>query len=128
MKPTIKMSKDQSRDTGMALVLLLLILDFALRWKGLLLGAVIVQVLNMIWPRLFAPIAVLWFGFSRLLGAISAKVLLSIVFLTVVTPMAILRRLLGKDTLKLRAFKSSKDSVMIVRSHTFIGADLEAPY
>ncbi len=112
----------------MALVLLLLILDFALRWKGLLLGAVIVQVLNMIWPRLFAPIAVLWFGFSRLLGAISAKVLLSIVFLTVVTPMAILRRLLGKDTLKLRAFKSSKDSVMIVRNHTFIGADLEAPY
>lgn len=30
-----KMTKDQSRDTGMAMVLLLLILYVSLKWKGL---------------------------------------------------------------------------------------------
>ena len=42
-----------------------------------------------------------------------------------VAPIAILRRLAGKDSLKLRAFKASKDSVMVERNHVFISADLE---
>lgn len=122
------MTKDQSRDTGMAMVLLLLILYVSLKWKGLLLGAIVLHVLNMIWPRLFAPIAVVWLGFSNLLGTIVSKILLSIVFFAVVTPIGILRRLVGKDSLKLRAFKASEDSVMLERDHTFTGTDIERPY
>jgi len=54
--------------------------------------------------------------------------LLSIVFFLVVTPIGILRRLIGKDALKLRVFKGSQDSVMLERNHTFVGQDLERPY
>ena len=123
-----KLTKDQSRDTGMAMVLLLLILYVSLKWKGLLFGAMALHVLNMTWPRLFAPIAVVWLGLSDLLGTIVSKVLLSIVFFAVVTPIAIMRRLAGKDSLKLRAFKASEDSVMLERNHTFTGTDIERPY
>jgi polyferredoxin len=122
------MTKDQSRDTGMAMVLLLLILYLSLKWKGLLFGAIVVHVLNMIWPRLFAPMAVVWLGLSNLLATVMSKVLLSIVFFAVVTPVGILRRLFGKDSLKLRAFKASADSAMLARNHTFTGADVERPY
>jgi hypothetical protein len=123
-----KITKDQSRDTGMAMVLLLLILFVSLKWKGLLFGAMALHVLNMTLPQMFRPIAVVWLGLSDLLGTVVSKILLSIVFFAVVTPIGILRRLFGKDSLKLRAFKASEESVMLERNHTFTGTDVEKPY
>jgi hypothetical protein len=123
-----KITKDQSRDTGMAMVLLLLLLAVSPKRHGYLIGAIVLQVVNMIVPQVFRPVAVVWLGLSNLLGEIIPKVLLSIVFFLVVTPIGILRRLIGKDALKLRVFKGSQDSVMLERNHTFIGRDLEKPY
>jgi hypothetical protein len=123
-----KITKDQSRDTGMAMVLLLLIVFATRKREGYLIGAVVLHVLNMIVPQIYRPVAVVWLGFSDLLGAVVSKVMLSIVFFGIVTPIGIFRRLAGKDSLKLRAFKASKDSVMLERNHTFVGQDLEKPY
>jgi hypothetical protein len=123
-----KITKDQSRDTGMAMVLLLLIVFVARKREGYLIGAMVLHVVNMTVPGIFRPVAVLWLGLSDLLGAVVSKILLSIVFFVIVTPIGILRRLAGKDSLKLRAFKASKDSVMLGRNHTFIDRDLEKPY
>jgi len=123
-----KISKDQSRDTGMAVVLLLLLVFASKKREGYLLAAIVLHVVNMAVPQVYKPLAVVWLGFSELLGAVMSKVLLSIVFFGVVTPIAIFRRLAGKDSLKLRAFKKSKDSVMVERNHTFSARDLERPY
>ncbi len=62
------------------------------------------------------------------MGAVVSKIMLSIVFFGVLTPIAMLRRLLGKDSLKLREFKQGKGSVMLERNHTFTGSDLQSPY
>ena len=124
-----KITKDESRDTGMAMVLLLLLLAYlTLKRKDLLFGAIALHVLNMTVPELYRPVAVVWLRFSELLGAVTSKVLMSVVFFAVVTPIGILRRLMGKDSLKLRAFKTSEDSVMVARNHVFTGPDLERPY
>lgn len=123
-----KITKDQSRDTGMAVVLLFMLLAISPKRHGLLFVAMALHVLNMTVPTLYRPVAVLWLGLSDLMGAVMSRVLLSLVFFLVVTPIGILRRLSGKDALKLRAFKSSKDSVMLERNHTFTGKDLESPY
>jgi hypothetical protein len=123
-----KITKDQCRDTGMAMVLLLLLLAVSPKRHGFLIGAIVLHVVNMIVPQLYRPVAVVWLGLSNLLGEIVPKVLLSIVFFLVVTPIGLLRRLAGKDALKLRAFKASKDSVMLERNHTFTGGDLTKPY
>jgi Saxitoxin biosynthesis operon protein SxtJ len=123
-----KITKDQSRDTGMAVVLLLLLVFASKKREGYLLAAIILHIVNMAVPQIYKPVAVLWLGFSELLGAVMSRILLSIVFFAVVTPIAIFRRLAGKDSLKLRAFKASKDSVMVERNHTFVGRDLERPY
>jgi len=123
-----KVTKDQSRDTGMAMVLLLLLLAVSPKRHGFLIAAIVVHIVNMIAPQIFRPIAVIWLGLSNLLGEVVPKVLLSIVFFLVVTPIGILRRLAGKDALKLRVFKGGQDSVMLERNHLFIGRDLERPY
>lgn len=123
-----KITKDQSRDTGMAMVLLLLLVFAAHPRKGYLLAAIILHVVNMTVPNFFRPIAPIWFGLSDLMGAVVSKILLSIVFFAIVTPIGILRRLAGKDSLKLRAFKAGQESVMLERNHKFVGRDLEKPY
>jgi hypothetical protein len=123
-----KITKDESRDTGMAIVLLLLILWISLKRKELVMGAIALHIVNMTLPQLYRPIAVLWLGFSDGMAAVVSKILMFIVFFAVVTPIGVVRRLLGKDSLKLRAFKAGKDSVMVVRNHTFTGQDLERPY
>jgi hypothetical protein len=121
-------SKDRSRDTGMAIVLLLLLVYIRTRRDGLLLAAIALHVVNMTAPRVYAPIAVVWLGFSHLLGAVMSKILLSILFFGLVTPIGLLRRLFRKDSLKLRAFKAGEESVMLVRNHKFVGSDIEKPY
>ncbi len=123
-----KMTKDQSRDTGMAMVLLLLLLYLKTRHNGFLWAAIASHVVNMIVPRIYAPIAVMWLGLSHLLGTVMSKILLSILFFGLVTPIGVLRRLLGKDSLKLREFKAGEESVMTLKNHVYAGRDIERPY
>jgi hypothetical protein len=123
-----KMTKDQSRDTGMAMVLLFLIVFLRAKRDGILFAAIAVHLLNMTVPRIYGPIAVLWLGLAHLLGSVMSKILLSILFFGVVTPIGVLRRLMGKDSLKLRIFKAGEESVMSVRNHIFAAHDIEKPY
>ena len=124
----VTITRDQSRDTGMAMVLLLLLA--LLKWgrNELLIAALIVHVVNMIVPQVFRPVAIAWFGLAHLLGAVASRVLMVVVFALVVTPIGLLRRALGKDSLRLRAFRSGNGSVMVERNHTFTAGDLEKPY
>jgi len=130
MKDFLKrdITKEQSRDTGMAMVLLLLLVAASRKREAYLIAAMVLQVLNMTVPQIYRPVAVLWLGLSDLLGAVMSRVLLSIVFFAVVTPIGLIRRLLGKDSLQLRAFKAGKGSVMLERNHTFVSHDLESPF
>ena len=63
-----------------------------------------------------------------LLGTVVSKILLTLVFFGVVTPIGLARKLLGIDSLKLKDFKSGENSVMVIRNHIFTGKDIEKPY
>ena len=121
-------TKEQSKDTGMAMVLLLLLASAGFKRQALITVAMVALVIDMTFPQLYRPVAVLWLGFSHLLGTVVSKILLTLVFFGVVTPIGLVRKLLGFDSLKLRDFKSGDNSVMIVRNHIFTGKDIEKPY
>ena len=118
----------ESRDTGMAMVLLCLLAYFFARRSVFLTAAIILHVTTMSIPRLFKPVAYLWFGLSHFLSTIVSTALLSLAFLAVVVPVAILRRALGKDSLNLGAFNKNDGSTMVSRNHKFAPRDLERPY
>ena len=121
-------TRDQSRDTGMAMVLLLLIAYLKFGSGVLLVAALVLHVTDMVAPQDFRQLVPLWFGLAHLLGAISSRILLTLVFGLVVTPIGVLRSALGKDSLRLRAFRAGDESVMVVRNHSFTPGDLENPY
>lgn len=121
-------SRDQARDTGMALVLVSLIVFFITREIRYVTIGTGLLLLDMIAPALFKPAAKVWFGLSHVLGTVMSKVILTLVFFVVLTPMGLLRGLLGKDPMRVRQFKQGTASVFRVRDHTFGPADIEQPF
>jgi saxitoxin biosynthesis operon SxtJ-like protein len=121
-------TKEQSKDTGMALVLILLLATLASKKNMYVYWAVAVHVVNMIAPQVYRPAAVVWFTFAHVMGMVVSKVMLSIIFFGFVTPVGIVRKILGKDSMQLRSFRGSSKSVLIERNHTFTGSDIEQPY
>ena len=121
-------SKKQSSDTGMAMVLILLIIAMLTENNIYLLISIFALIVNMTFPTFYYPVAIIWLGFSHLLGTVISKILLSVVFVLMVVPVGLLRRLLGKDSLKLTQFKRSNSSVMKKRNYSFISKDIQKPF
>jgi hypothetical protein len=125
---TTEISKEQAKDSGMALTLILLLLGFFLQNVIFYKIAIPILLINMIYPMFYYPFAIMWYGLSNLLGTIMSKVLLSLVFIILVIPIGLMRKLIGKDPLLLKKFKKSSKSVMKIRNQTYKVSDLEKPF
>jgi hypothetical protein len=121
-------SKEQAKDTGLAIILICLLLMHFAQYDFLLLPAIVVLVVTMTCPGILAPIARMWFGFSYLLGSVMSKVLLGVIFFVVATPIGLLRRVFGADPMLMQSWKKGTQSVFKDRDHTFAKGDLEKPY
>ena len=125
-------ARQKAVDTGMALTLISLIIALATHKPGWVALATALLVLNMTAPKIFGPASKLWFGLSAVLGAVMSRVILTLVFFLVLTPMGLARRAMGKDALKLAAFKQGAGqgagSVFVTRTGAFTPADLKTPF
>lgn len=68
-----------------------------------------------IFPSVLAPIHKGWMWVGHSLGWINTRILLGIVFYTLLTPIGIVFRLIGKDTMR-QAFAESSTTYRVVRS------------
>lgn len=127
--PYSKITLSQSRDTGLAMILLALILGNLVLKDSFFNGiAILLTIITMTKPGVFKAVAVLWFGISELLGAIMSKMILTIIFFGVICPVGFLANLLRKDPMRLRQFKVSTGSVFSSRNHTYCASDLKTPF
>ncbi len=123
-----QISPDQAKDTGMAMVLICLLIVLIGHKQQFLGLGVILLLINMIKPTLFKPVAKVWLGFSHLMGTVMSKIILTILFFGMVTPIGLLRRCLGKDSLQLKKWKKDRTSVFRVRNHLFKPVDIKHPF
>ena len=123
-----KISKDQAKDTGMAMVLILLLLGVLLQNYLFVKFGILCLITAMAIPLLYKYVAIFWLGLSHFIGTFASKILLSVIFFLIVSPVGLIRRLLGYDTLKLKQFKAGTESVMLSRNHTFKKEDINKPY
>jgi len=72
---------------------------------------------------LTSKISWLWLGFAKILGYLSSRLLLGIVFYLILTPLALLRSLLKKKS----TIKDSS-SCFTERNHEFSLTDFERPF
>ena len=123
-----KVSSLQARDTGLAAVLILLLVMHFTKNVGLVSPTIGVLVLTMLWPGFFRPLAYVWFTLANVLRLVVSTILLTAVFLVIATPIGLIRRLSGADPLLRKMWKNGTGSVFVVRDHLFTGKDLERPY
>lgn len=87
--------------------------------------AIGIAAIGLFFTWLATWIATGWFGLAKILGLVNGKVLLSVVFFIILTPIALLMRLFGGGSIV--KVKSSK-SYYAERNHTYTKADLETPW
>ena len=121
-------TKSQCKDAGLALVLILLLLALTTSQRYLLPAGIVLLVVTMTAPALYKPFARFWFVFSHTLGTLVSRVLLTVLFYLLVTPVGLLRRLFGKDAMQLKSWKKDRTSVFQSRDHLFTSQDLDQPY
>ena len=119
---------EQAKDTGLALILILLLFVQIGKYQFLVLPAIIVLVTTMTWPAILKPLARIWFGFSHLLGTVVSKIILTGIFFLIATPVGLIRKILGADPMLTRQWKKNKESSFTKRDHTYSAQDLRKPY
>ena len=110
----IKTSNKDIRSFGITIGLILLIISAMLFYYDKSSYQIISYVgsgfiaLGIIIPILLKPIYILWMTFAVMLGWVMTRVILSIVFFFIITPISLLTKLLGEDFLALK--KSNSES------------------
>src|ERR1017187_2515559 len=101
-------SKQQTREFGMLTVLVTSFLELYLKQNNLTAVVFSLTLITLLFPVVFYPFAVCWFGLSRIMGVISTWILLVAVFLIIVIPISLVRKMVGSDALKIKQFKKSR--------------------
>ena len=121
-------SKKEATDTGMAMALICLLLGRFTGHNYYYIAAIPVLVIDMTFPMFYYPFAMVWLGLTNLLGAVMSRILISIVYIVILMPIGVIRRLMGKDSLNLKGFKKDTKSVMVVRDYEFTAKDITNPF
>jgi len=123
-----KLTVEQCKDSGLALVLISLLCYQAWKLPVFMVLAVLFLLVAMTYPPVFQPFARLWFGLSHAMGTVVSKIILAILFFVLVFPLGLVRRAMGKDSMRIRVWKKGNESVFRVRDHRFEAKDLEHPF
>ena len=104
--------KNPERSFGISVGGVLLVIALALWWRGRVgraeilsgIGSVLLF-FGLVQPRLLKWPSAAWWKFSRVLGYINARILLTLMFSLLLVPVSLLWRLIGKDPLARRRDK-----------------------
>ena len=121
-------SKRQYLETGVILVVLSLLFFLKFHFLWLIHISIFLSGLLIVWPVIFRPFALLLLMAGELMGNFMSRLILILLFFLIITPIAILRRAIGKNDLHLRDFGRNEESVFENRDHVYVPEDLEYPF
>ena len=104
-----KTPRNPERSFGVSVGIVLCVIAGALWWRGRvtraeLLGAIggVLLIGGLVHPPLLKYPSAVWWRFSRALGHVNARILLTILFSVVLVPLSMIWRMTGKDPLARR--------------------------
>jgi hypothetical protein len=120
---SIKSGKRELRQFGITIGVVLGLLGMWCVWRGkegsypLLISSILFFSSGFIFPLLLKPVQKLWMSLAVLMGWLMTRVIVTILFYLVVTPIGLLARVCGKDFLNTKLDKSAH-SYWISRKQT----------
>jgi hypothetical protein len=119
------MQKERSWETVLAIVLGLTALYWFKRRDALLLSALLIGVCALFVPAVATGIHWFWTKLSQILGDISGKILLTLIYFVVLLPLSLLARWSGKISIRK---KPGGDTHFKERNHTYTKEDIIHPW
>ena len=110
----IKSGKSELKKFGITIGIVLGLMGMWFLWRekggsyALLVSSLVFLSLSFIYPLLLKPVQKLWMSLAVLLGWLMTRVILIILFYLVVTPIALLAMLCGKDFLNTKLDRNAK--------------------
>lgn len=117
----IKSGKKECRDFGLTIGVILVILGGIAVWRHKAVypyffeSGLLLIIPGMFFPMALKPLQKIWMGAAVIIGFFMSRVILGVLFYTVITPMGLIIRTLGKDILDERIEKN-RASYWIPRS------------
>ena len=101
---------------GTALIVLTVVLYFLDKSYYLYFGAagLLLIIAGFLFPVILKPLNIIWMGFAIILGWFSSRIILTIVFYFVLTPISFIAKISGKKFLDLK-YKTNESSYWIKR-------------
>ena len=116
-------SKKDLRNLGLVFLMALGLIGAIVWWKGgpsgpYWVGAgVLLGLWGLVWPAGLKPVYRVWMTLAIILGFFVSRLLLSVIFYFVVTPIGLMMRMIGKDLLDLKL--KDRDSYWHVRDDEY---------
>jgi len=90
-----------------------------------MIGLLLLGILRPSWAK---PLGLLWYGLAYGLNLITSPIVLGAIYIILVCPIGIIRRLMRRDPLMLRHWKTSEDSILKTRNVAYSQSDLTKPF
>ena len=112
----------------LSLVLIFVVLSLVFDIPGLAGAAAAVAFVGLASVAASTLLSAAWWGLTGLVGRLVSGVILTMIFFLLVTPVGLLRRLLGKGPPALRPLPAGKKPALEVRNHAYDPTDFEEPW
>ena len=122
------MKRPSSREVILVIVVGLLIVSRIFSIANLVLVAIVIGLLGALSSSLSDKMAWLWFKISDALGFIMSRFILTLIFFLILTPVALISRLLRKKDLLGKKIDSNISSYFETRDHKYNTSDLMDPW
>ena len=118
-------SEAEYRDTALAFLLVCFLLWLVFGNEVFLYIGLAILLFAMVLPKGMKYPAMVWFGFSNVLGTVVSRIILAIVYIVLVLPVGMARRLMGKDAMRIKSWRNGEPSAYVVRNVLYQKEHLE---
>ena len=122
---TIVMDKSKQWETILVIVLGLVVVYWFKRWNGWLVAALAIGGLSLLIPAVAGGIFRGWDRLSKLMGELSGKLLLTVVYILVLLPLSLLAKWTGRSVIRR---KPGGITYFTERNHRYQKEDLTQPW
>lgn len=123
-----EMSISRIYGSGLAAILILLIIFIFTGYDLWLYSSLVLIVLLMIWPSPFRYFGMVWFSFGEILGFVVGKFILTVIYIILVLPVGLLVRKKIRRNMQLSSFKNNSGSAFKIRNYEYSSGDFEKPF
>lgn len=119
-----RLSEVQHKDVGLVLILVLLFLYQHYDYRSFLVAVFVVAGITLLLPVVLHPISKVWYALSELLGTVMSRVLLTIVFFLIITPIGFIKRTIDGKRLLGEKWKKGTSTVFINKNKKITQSDI----